>query len=169
MAVGRELAGQYGFGLVAQEGSVVNKIKNILVAVDLNDGSEEVAGVAAGLAEACSAKLYFLHVERDFPKIIGDPDVPGERDVVANDIRASHRELQDFRDKMTPPGVEAAALQVHGRTVEKILSEANALRIDLMVLGFHHGLLHHLLEQDVIKHVLNHAPCPVVVVPPPEG
>jgi len=146
----------------------LDKIKSILVAVDLHEGSEEVAGVAAGFAEAFSAKLYFLHVERGFPKIMGDPDVPNERDVVASEVRGSHRELQEFRDKMTPPGVEAVALQIQGRTVQKIVSEANALKIDLMVLGFHRNLLHHLLAEDVIKRVLNHAPCPVVVVPPPK-
>jgi nucleotide-binding universal stress UspA family protein len=155
-------------GLSLRRKTVVDKIQNILVAVDLNEGSEEVAEVAAGFAVAFSAKLYFLHVERGFPRIMGDPDVPDERDEVANEFRGSHRELQDFRDKTTPPGVDAVALQVQGRTVEKILSEANALQIDLMVLGFHRNLLHHLLAEDVIKHVLNHAPCPVVVVPPPQ-
>jgi|GEM_PF-950504 len=163
----RRLPTNTAFGLVAQEETVVDKIKNILVAVDLYGGSEEVAGVAAGFAEAFSAKLYFLHVERGYPEIMGDPDVPDERDVVASEVRASHRELQEFRDKMTPPGVEAVALQIQGRTVQKIISEARALDIDLMVVGFHRDGLHHLLADDVIKRVLNHAPCPVVVVPPP--
>jgi len=156
------------FGVVAQEDIVVDKIKNILVAVDLYAGSEEVAGVAAGFAEAFSAKLYFLHVERANPAIIGDPDIPDERDVVASQVRTSHQELQELRDKMTPPGVEALALQIQGQTVQKIISEATKLDIDLMVVGFHRDRLHHLLAGDVTKSVLNHAPCPVLVVPPPK-
>ncbi len=144
----------------------MDKIRNILVAVDLNAGSEAVAGVAAGFAEAFSAKLYFLHVERDNPTIFGDPDIPDERDQAAGDVRTSHRELQELREKMTPPGVEAAALQIKGQTVQKIISEASALDIDLMVVGYHRDRLHHLLAGDVTKGVLNHAPCPVVVVPP---
>ena len=156
------------FGVVAQEDTVVDKIKNILVAVDLNAGSEDVAGVAAGFAEAFSAKLYFLHVERANPTIFGDPDIPDERDVVASDVRTSHQELQDLRDKMTPPGVEATALQIQGQTVQKIISEAAKLDIDLIVVGFHRDRLHHLLAGDVTKSVLNHASCPVVVVPPPQ-
>ena len=100
----------------------MDKIRNILVAVDLNAGSEAVAGVAAGFAEAFSAKLYFLHVERDNPTIFGDPDIPDERDQAAGDVRTSHRELQELREKMTPPGVEAAALQIKGQTVQKIIA-----------------------------------------------
>lgn len=145
----------------------MDEIRNILVAVDLYAGSEDVAGVAAGFATAFSAKLYFLHVEPANPEIFGDPDVPDERDTVASEARTSHRELQDLRDKMTPPGVEAVALQIQGQTVQKIISEASALDIDLMVVGFHRDRLHHLLAGDVTKSVLNHAPCPVVVVPPP--
>ena len=143
-------------------------IKNILVAVDLYEGSEEVAAVAAGFAEAFSAKLHFLHVERANPKIFGDPDVPDERDAVASQVRTSHQELQELRDKTTPAGVEAVALQIQGQTVQKIISEAANLDIDLIVVGFHRDRLHHLLAGDVTKSVLNHAPCPVMVVPPPK-
>ena len=161
-------AGGYGFGVVAQEDTTVDSIKNILVAVDLHAGSEDVARVAAGFAEAFSAKLYFLHVDRANPEIFGDPDIPDDRDVVASQVKASHQELQGLRDKMTPSGVEAVALQIHGQTVQKIISEATRLDIDQMVVGFHRDRLHHLLSGDVTKSVLNYAPCPVVVVPPPK-
>ena len=147
----------------------MDEIRNILVAVDLFTGSEAVAAVAAGFAQTFSAKLYFLHVERANPKIIGDPDIPGERDEVAGEIKTAHQELQDLRDRVTPPGVEAVALQVQGQTVQKIIAEAVKLDIDLMVVGFHRDRLHHLFAGDVTKSVLNHAPCPVVVVPPPKG
>jgi len=153
------------FGVVVQEDTVVQKIRNILVAVDLLEGSEEVAAVGAGFAAAFSAKLYFLHVQRDNPKIIGDPDLPDEREVVASAIRASHQELQQLRDRVTPPGIETVALQIQGQTVQTIVSEAIKLEVDLMVVGFHRDRLHHLLAGDVTKSVLNHARCPVVVVP----
>jgi len=154
-----------GLRVVAQEDTVVEKFRNILVAVDLLEGSEEVAAVGARFAAAFSAKLYFLHVQRDNPKIIGDPDLPDEREVVASAIRGSHQELQQLRDRVTPPGIEAVALQIQGQTVQKIVSEAIKLEVDLMVVGFHRDRLHHLLAGDVTKSVLNHARCPVVVVP----
>lgn len=144
----------------------MDEIRNILVAVDLYAGSEEVAATAAAFAKAFSAKLFFLHVEPANPEIMGDPDIPGERDDVAERIRSSHKELQALRDKMTPPDVESAALQIQGQTVQKIISEAIRLGIDLIVVGFRRDRLHHLLAGDVTKSVLNHAPCPVVVVPP---
>ncbi len=42
---------------------------------------------------------------------------------VVQEIRNENRELQALRDKMTPPGVEAIALQIRGHASEKILSE----------------------------------------------
>jgi nucleotide-binding universal stress UspA family protein len=159
-------AGGYGFWVFAQEDTVVTKINNILVAVDLHEGSEDVAAVAAGFAETFSAKLYYLHVEPANPTIFGDPDLPDERGAVADHVRDSRHELQELRDNATPPGVEAVALQIQGQTVQKIISEAIRLEIDLLVVGFHRDRLHHLLAGDVTKSVLNHASCPVVVVPP---
>jgi len=144
----------------------VNEVKNILVAVDLSGGSETVARVAAGFAGAFSAKLYFLHVVRDNPKIFGDQDVPSERDEEARELREEHRELQELREKVAPPDMETVVLQVQGQTVNRILSEVKKLGIDLMVVGGHKDYLRHLISGDVVKDLLDSAHCPVVVVPP---
>ncbi len=140
-------------------------IKSILVALDLSEGSEKVAEVAAGFAKAFAAKLYFLHVVRSDPLIIGDPDVPDERDAAAHEIRNENLELQALRDKVTPPGIEAIALQIRGHANEKILSEAVKLNIDLLVIGSNQDRIRHVLMGDVVKETLRHAPCPVMVVP----
>lgn len=147
----------------------MKNIKNILVAVDLHEGSDAVAEAAAVIAESANAKLYYLHVEPANPTIFGDPDIPDERDVVADRIRSSQQDLQDIRDRTAPAGSEAIALQIQGQTVEKIISEAARLAIDLIVVGFHRDRLHHLLAGDVTKSVLHYARCPVLVVPPQNG
>ncbi len=147
------------------KGHIMQDIKSILVAVDLSEGSEKVAEVAAGFAKAFAAKLYFLHVVRDNPLILGDPDVPVERDAAAQEIRDENLELQALRDKVTPPGVEAIALQIRGHANEKILSETVKLNIDLLVIGANQDRVRHVLMGDVVKDTLRHAPCPVVVVP----
>lgn len=144
----------------------MKNIKNILVAVDLHEGSEAVAEAAASIAEPTNAKLYYLHVEPANPTIFGDPDIPDDRDAAASEVRSLHQDLQDLRDRTAPPGGEAVALQIQGQTVEKIISEAIRLGIDLIVVGFHRDRLHHLLAGDVTRSVLNYAPCPVLVVPP---
>jgi nucleotide-binding universal stress UspA family protein len=152
-----------------REKSVMDEVKNILVAVDLSGDSETVARVAAGFAGAFSAKLYFLHVVRDDPAIFGDRDVPAERDEEAREFREEHRELEELRKKVTQPGMETVVLQVQGQTVNKILSEARKLDIGLLVVGGHKDNLRHLISGDVVKGVLNGASCPVVVVPPAAG
>jgi len=146
----------------------MHEVNNILAAVDLSESSETVATIAAGFAKAFSAKLYFLHVEREIPLIIGDPDVPGERDEAAQEARDDNLKLQALRNKVTPSGVEAIALQIRGHASEKILAEAVKLNIDLLVVGSDHDRVRHVLTGDVVKDILRHAPCPVVVVPPPK-
>ena len=143
----------------------MNEVKNILVAVDLSEGCETVASAAARFAGGFSAKLYFLHVVRDDPKIFGDKDVPSERDEEAREFREEHRELQALREKVTPPGLETVALQVQGRTINSILSAARKFDVDLIVVGGHKDYLRYLISGDVVKDLLNRAPCPVVVVP----
>jgi len=147
------------------KGSIMQDIKNILVAVDLSEGSERTAEVAAGFAKAFAAKLYFLHVVHSDPLIIGDPDIPDERDMAAQEVRNENLELQALRDKVTPSGVEAIALQIRGHASEKILSETVKLNIDLLVIGSNQDRVRHALSGDVVKDTLRHAPCPVVVVP----
>jgi len=147
------------------KGHFMRDIRSILVAVDLSEGSEKVAEVAAGFAKAFSAKLYFLHVVESDPLIIGDPDVPDERDAAAQEVRNENLELQALRDKVTPTGVEAIALQIRGHASEKILSETVKLNIDLLVIGANRDRVRHVLTGDVVKDTLRHAPCPVVVVP----
>jgi len=146
----------------------MQNVKNILAAVDLSDTSERVASIAAGFAEAFSAKLYLLHVVHENPLIIGDPDIHGERDEAAQEIREENLELQALRDKVTPSGVKATALQIRGHASEKILSETVKLNIDLLVVGSDQDRVRHALSGDVVKDVLHYAPCPVVIVPPPK-
>ena len=145
---------------------ITQNIKSILVALDLSEGSEKVAEVAAGFAKAFAAKLYFLHVVQSDPLIIGDPDVTNERDAAAQEIQNENLELQALRDKVTPSGVEAIALHIRGHARAKILSETVKLNIDLLVIGANQDRVRHALSGDVVKETLRHAPCPVVVVPP---
>ena len=147
----------------------MDKIKNILVAVDLFETSEAVARTAAGCAEAFSAKLLFLHGVRGDPVVLGDPDIAEGRDEKAQELKDEHRELQELREKVALDGVETVALQIQGQTVNKILSEVGKLDIDLMVVGGNRDRLRHLISGDVVKGLLDGATCPVVVVPPAKG
>ena len=54
----------------------------------------------------------------------------------------------------------------HGDPATAIVDEARNGPIDAIVMGHHsHGLLERLLTGSVARAVLEHAPCPVIVVP----
>jgi nucleotide-binding universal stress UspA family protein len=142
-------------------------MKQMLVAIDFSDVTEDVVRVTLELAQAFQAEVCLIHVEEPEPDFVGyEPGPQYVRDTVAASIRLHGRELHEIRDRFAAQGVEAKSLLIQGITAEKILTEARRLETDLIVLGTHeHGLFHHLLLGSVRDSLVAHAHCPVLVVP----
>jgi nucleotide-binding universal stress UspA family protein len=88
------------------------------------------------------------------------------RDERARELRAEHVLLQKQKDWLTTFGVESEALLIQGPVAETILTEAEKLHADLLVLGRHkHSTLHEWVIGSVGKEVIRRAEVPVVVVP----
>jgi nucleotide-binding universal stress UspA family protein len=102
-----------------------------------------------------------------------DPDFVGYeagpqsvRDQRAQRLRDEHRELQRSADRLRAGGIQATALLIQGPTVEKILSEAERVAADFIVMASHgHGAVHRALLGSVSEGVLRHAAIPVTIVP----
>ncbi len=141
----------------------------ILLAVDFSDFTPVLLAHTGRVASALHAEVYVVHVEEPDPEFVGFEVGPQtRRDDVARHMRKHHRDIQALADELTANGVLATALLVQGPTVEKILSEAERLRADLIVMGTQgHGRLHRLLLGSVGEGVLAQARCPVLVVPVP--
>jgi len=139
----------------------------IVVAIDYSPVSGRQLREARKLAKGREAEIFLLHVEPPEPDFVGyEPGPQHVRDAVAQEAMEHHAELRAMKDQVAGPGITAHALVIQGPAPEKILSEAERLEADVLVLGSHgHGALHDLLLGSVSQAVLHGAACPVLVVP----
>ncbi len=142
-------------------------MKRIIAAVDFSPVSNAVVVRATAIARAFSAKLYLLHVAAPDPDFVGyEPGPRSVRTTRAGELRAEHRDLQQWASDLRDRGLDAEALLVQGPTVETLLERAQHLDADLIVLGSHgHGAVYRALVGSVSEGVLRHGVCPVLIVP----
>lgn len=150
-----------------------SKTMNILVPIDFSPVTTQVLGHASVLAAGLGGRLYLVHVAAPDPEFVGyDAGPQTVRDQVARKYREQHQQLQAEADALRAGGLDAVAVLVQGPSVETILSEAERVCADLIVMGSHgHGAVYRLLAGSVSQGVLRRAPCPVLVVPasPPDA
>jgi nucleotide-binding universal stress UspA family protein len=140
-------------------------LKQILVPIDYSDHSTQAARFGRDLATAFGAKLHFVHV---FPTagMVAPPLVPAP--VVPGQVReASQRGFDDFlATARRELGVEIAGTHREGIPHTEILSLAEEIGADLIVLGTHGRTgIGHLLLGSVAERVIRRAPVPVITVP----
>lgn len=142
-------------------------MKNILAAVDFSTVTEKVLRQAADLARAQQAKLWVLHAAAPEPDFVGyHGGYDDEREVVADHLREDHRKLGEMAERLRAEGIEAEALHIQGPTVDVILTQAEKLSADLIVMGSHgHGAVARLLVGSSSEGVLRGATMPVLVIP----
>ncbi|MEN8259269.1 MAG: universal stress protein [Pseudomonadota bacterium] len=139
----------------------------ILASIDLSESSKIVVEQAKALAKACSAKIWLLHVAAPNPDFVGyEVDTKTMRDVVAERFHKEHQMLHRLGEEFRGEGLDCTALLVQGPTVETILSQAEKLSPDMIVLGSHgKGVIKQLLIGSTSEEVLHKSKIPVLVVP----
>lgn len=145
-------------------------LKNILVPLDMGAAQAVVVEHAVAVGRAFAAKLWLVHVAAPDPDFVGYEAGPIHvRDLRAEDLRNEHVALQELRDSILAPGLEAEALLVQGPTAATILDEAARLGCELIIMGTHgrRGLAKAVLGS-VSDQVLRANRFPVMIVPVPE-
>jgi len=142
-------------------------MSNILCAVDFSDEGKGVIAAAAAEAKLRGAKLWLVHVAAPEPDFVGyEPGPDNERQFRADTLRAEHQTLHERVEQLKTEGVDAAALLIQGPTSEVLVEQAGELDATLIVIGSHrHGLWHRALWGSTESSVIEHAKCPVLVVP----
>jgi universal stress protein A len=145
----------------------LRSVKRILVPTDFSDPSAEALATAMTLAKGAGATVDLVHVavEASFamPPPIDVATVPIDMakvmERVTDGLRAEEQRVRD-----AGLGVETAMLV--GRPDAEIVARATATHADLIVMGTHgrSGLAHALLGS-VAERVVQHAQCPVLIVP----
>jgi nucleotide-binding universal stress UspA family protein len=140
---------------------------NILAPIDFSDVTDAVIAKTTQLAKALDAKVWLIHTAVPEPDFVGYEVGPEYiRDSAARHLRDEHQKLGEYQEKLREIDVDVTAMLVPGEAVDKIIQEAQRLKIDWIVLGSHgHGALYNLLAGSVCQGVLSKAQCPVVIVP----
>jgi nucleotide-binding universal stress UspA family protein len=145
----------------------LDDLKVILVPTDFSPASAMAVKAAIRLAQLFRASIELFHVNVD-PSVVLPPPAdlfsfPGvfER-VLADTAEKIERVAGEIRDA----GVTCTSASDVGRSYATIVEQARRSGAGLIVMGSHgrHGLSHALLGS-VAEKVVQHAPCPVLIVP----
>lgn len=139
-------------------------IRSILHATDFSERSGHALHLACALARDYDARLTVLHVA-DTPAMLF-----GEGVILADDPEATlehaRRRLQSLA--IPEPTIAVVRRFEEGHPATRILEVAEALHVDLIVLGTHGRTgLSRLLMGSVAGKVVRKAPCPVLTVTAP--
>ena len=145
-------------------------MRNLLVPVDLADTSIAVVDRANCLAQSFGSKLWLLHVflPRHGP-VPYNIDRQFLRKEIAREIVSRRHKLQELAERLRQDRVNVTVRSLAGNIPRIILSEAERINADLIILGSHgHGNLYHALLGGVGQKVKRKARCPVMLVRTPD-
>ena len=139
-------------------------IRTILVPLDFSRRSQKAVEYALALVDRFSAKLHFVHVfdHRSPP--------PGLAPIalvmpVAEMGRRAKRRLQDIAGKYAADLPRENLHSIKGHASHEICELAGKLEADLIVATTHgHTGLKHLFLGSTAERMVQHAPCPILVV-----
>ena len=147
----------------------LRSVKRILVPTDFSDPSAEALGTAIALAQQSDAgavvDLVHVAVEAAFalPPPVDVASVP----VDMSRLWEQATEILGVEEKrVLAAGLRCETAMLVGRPDAEIVARATATGAELIVMGTHgrSGLAHALLGS-VAERVVQHSPCPVLIVP----
>jgi nucleotide-binding universal stress UspA family protein len=135
--------------------------RGVLVGADATPGSPEVLEAAFRTASERALPLTVLHVVWEGPAGAGVAAALADEDLDEAQLAVAEA-LAGLREKY--PDVHARVLHTDGIPAARLVTESE--HMDLVVVGRHdRGLLNRLVQGSVSLSVVEHAQCPVLVVP----
>ena len=143
--------------------------KNIVVALDFSQTSEDALHVACEVAAGPQSRLHLIHVVADARRqpAAGLDTLSTELDSLQQQwISAAEARLAELGPQADTASVTRQVV-VGAPVAEAIREYAVTNQADLIVVGTHgYGPVRRLLLGSVSDHLLRCAPCPVLTVPP---
>ena len=144
-------------------------MKNLLITLDLKDQehSDQILKYSVSLAKAYSAKCWLIHIADPDPEFVSYESGPQYiRDEIAEELRAEHRQIQRFAEKIKSQGIDCDGLLIQGPTEDMILKEINKLNIDLLVIGNKkRGFFQELFVGSITNELIKDVNIPIFLVP----
>ena len=136
--------------------------KNILLGIDGSEHALRAAEKAAALATCMKANLWIVVAHPTVPAYLGEPNF---QDAIVARLAESKKIVEDALEVVgeIPGKIHTEILE--GSAAEVVLNVANVRHCDLIVMGSRgRGKLRGLLLGSQSQKVLQHAPCPVMIV-----
>jgi nucleotide-binding universal stress UspA family protein len=139
----------------------------LLAAVDLSKASGYVIEAVHRVASATDAEVYVLHTIIPLPGIAGPEFNPvTEYQEMSERYQDEQDQLNELVSQLVDVDVNATALMVQGDPAKTILTEAERLDAELVVIGSHgHGMMFDALVGSISAVILRKSTIPVLVVP----
>ncbi|OQX65199.1 MAG: universal stress protein [Anaerolinea sp. 4484_236] len=136
--------------------------KNILLAVDGSSHSLRAAQAAAELARCLNANLWIVVAFEPVPAYLGEPNL---QHMISARLDEANELLEKALEIVGEIPGELKTEVLEGPAAEAILDVADVRGNDLIVIGSRgRGKLRGLLLGSQSQKVLQHAPCPVLMV-----
>ena len=140
------------------------RLKNILVPTDFSAESLKALRYGIAFAHEFNAALWLIHVVEPPPFAAGFESLP----IVIEDmqlVQKSERRLKELAAERIPSDIPMNTLVQQGPPFETIVSSARAHEIDMIVASTHgHTGVKRVLFGSTAERIVQHAPCPVLVV-----
>lgn len=142
-------------------------MKTILSPIDFSGITDSVMGQTITLAQALGSRVVLMNVLQ--PPVIASeygPFVDNLNEIMVVGEKASAKRLTQLQEQLAQAGLESEVVQVTGTPVANILTQAEKLNADYIVMGSHgHTAFYDLLVGSTTHGVLLRAKCPVIIVP----
>lgn len=136
---------------------------HILAPVDFSEPCQKGLSAAVSLARRSGAKLTLIHVVKHLPQ--GSHMVLDAAGLRQDWLRSARESLAEFVQAHVPEDVNAERVVKEGKAFDVIVREAAKRGCDLIVTATHgYTGLAHVLMGSTAERVVQHAPCPVLVV-----
>ena len=142
----------------------------ILVPIDFSEHSKRTVSYATKTASRHGSTIYLLHVFQ-VPDYVVTPyarrrqncaEVQSQVDAAEQEARES---LEAFAEELSKKGIKVQPYFRVGYPFDEIVLMANHFNVDLIIIGSHgRSAISRLLLGSTAERVVEHAPCPVLVV-----
>ncbi len=142
-------------------------MKNILVAIDLDQNDQVLLEKAIQFAKPFNSKVWLMHIAAPEPDFVGYEGASQYlRDHRAGELRKEHKLIQKHADYLEEQGVDSDGLLIQGATVEMIMEESKKLNIEMIIIGHHdRSFLYKAILGSVSAQVIKRTNIPVLIIP----
>jgi len=148
------------------------QIRSILLPTDFSECGNFALSYAASLARTFHASIICINVIEPIVPTVGYSGMTEPlpiADITEQLEDSAERELPKLAECAECEGIEIEEIIVHGEAASEIVRVAKEREIDLIVIASHGRTgLGRILFGSTAEAVVRHAPCPVLVVKPPQ-